>query len=85
MPMIDAQKFLKSVPTNRELRHRLNTATSRNQLFSILKDASFDFTYHEIDEAYRALLVQCQTEDIAGHLKEIKSWWDLLVAYTPQE
>ncbi len=83
MPMIDARNFLKSLPVNNNLREELNRATSRKEMLSILKDASFDFTFDEIDEAYRALLVQCQNEEIAGHLEEIKNWWDLLVAYTP--
>lgn len=85
MSIGDAQRFLKSVPVDEVLRDGLNRAKSHGEIFSRLKEASFGFSYAEIEEAYTTLLVQCQSEESARHLIEVKSWWDLLLVYTPQK
>ncbi len=85
MPMIDAQRFLRSIPTDEYLRGQLNIAATRKEIVSVLKEACLDFSPFEMDEAYRALLVKCQTMDQAMRLKEVKNWWDLLILLTPEE
>ena len=84
MPISDAKKFLYEVIQNDSLRGQLNRAESRVEIKAILKEVSYEFTYAELDEAYRNILVSCQTEDQAELVKEVKKWWDLLMFVTPE-
>ncbi|NLD94841.1 MAG: hypothetical protein GX639_19470 [Fibrobacter sp.] len=84
MPISDAKKFLCEIIENDSLRGYLNRAESRVEIKAILKEVSYEFTYAELDEAYRNILVNCQTESQAELVKEVKKWWDLLMFVTPE-
>jgi len=84
MPMNDAKRFLHEIIENDILRGTLNRAETRTEIKSILKDVSYEFTYAELDEAYKSILVNCQTEDQIELIKEVKKWWDLLMFVTPE-
>jgi hypothetical protein len=79
MPLIDAHNFIRKAIENKELRNQLNGAASRVDLFTILKSFTYEFSLDDFDDAYRGLLVKCQSEEQASVVKEIKSWWDFLL------
>ena len=80
MSIGDAKKFIQTAVTDTHLRNSMNAAKSLNKIDVVLKDYGFAFTYPEFDEAYRNLLVQCQSEEQAMHLNEIKLWWDFCLS-----
>jgi hypothetical protein len=83
MPMNDARTFLQDVVKNSVLRDSLNRAKSRKEIEVLLKGVPYEFTDYEMDDAYRNLLINCQTEEQAMLIKEVKKWWDLLLFVTP--
>lgn len=84
MPMNDARMFLQDVVKNTVLRDSLNKAQSRKDIETILKNVPYDFVHYEMDDAYRNLLINCQSEEQAMLIKEVKKWWDLLLFVTPE-
>jgi hypothetical protein len=79
MSMNDARKFLQGISKNGFLRDSLNRAKSRKDIEVILKKVPYEFDENEIDDAYRNLLINCQSEEQAMLMKEVKKWWDLLL------
>jgi hypothetical protein len=84
MPMNDARMFLQDVVKNTVLRDSLNKAQSRKDIETILKKVPYDFDHNEMGDAYRNLLINCQSEEQATLIKEVKKWWDLLLFVTPE-
>ncbi len=82
MTVADARNFLKQAITDRQLRDRLNDAPTRDAIAAVLEAHDYLFTAAELDEAYHGILVQCQTEEEAALAREIKGWWDFLLAAT---
>jgi hypothetical protein len=82
MTVADARNFLKQAITDSQLRDQLNGAPTRDEITTILKTHDYHFTPAELDEAYHGILVQCQTEEEAALTREIKGWWDFLLAAT---
>lgn len=80
MTVGDARKFIKRAATDSQLRDQLNDAPTWDAMAAILETHQFRFTPVDVDKAYHGVLVQCQTEAEALNVKEIKSWWDLLMA-----
>jgi hypothetical protein len=84
MPMNDARMFLQDVVKNGALRDSLNRAQSRKDIKAILNNVPYEFAHYEMDDAYRNLLINCQSEEQAMLIKEVKKWWDLLLFVTPE-
>jgi hypothetical protein len=84
MPLNDAKNFLHEAMRNTQLRTTLLKASSRKDLEAILKANSYVFTLSEIEDAYRNLLVNCQSEEQAQLVKDIKQWWEMLLYMTPE-
>jgi hypothetical protein len=82
--MNDARRFLQEIVKNDTLRDSLNKAQSRKDIEVILKKIPYEFVCFEIDDAYRSLLLNCQSEEQAMLIKEVKNWWDLLLFITPE-
>ncbi len=82
MTVGDARKFLKQAMTDRNLRDRVNEAPTQHALIEILKAHQFHFTQTELEEAYNTVLVQSQTAEEASQVREIKRWWDFVIAAT---
>ncbi len=84
MSINDARRFLKTITTDNELRDKLNKTNSHSEIITILQCASYDFSGEEINDAYRNLLISCQSEEQANMVKELKLWWDTLWFMTPE-
>ena len=78
MTIGDALAFIKRSLSDSELRKRLNGAESKAELQQILAEELISFDPNEFDEAYNHKLTECQEEEEADQLKELKLWWDLL-------
>lgn len=78
MSISNAKKFIKRALVDKSLRHNLNQADNQEVRDYILKVENLAFTYPEFEEGYRNLLVNCQSYDQAGQVKELKMWWQML-------
>lgn len=78
MTIGNALAFIKRSLGDADLRTRLNRAESKEALDQIMTDESIKFSAHDFDEAYNHNLTECQEEEMAEQIKELKQWWDLL-------
>lgn len=78
MTIGNAIKFIKRSFSDADLRGRLNEAASKNELDQILAEEFISFSGHDFDEAYNHKLTECQEEEMAEQIKELKQWWDIL-------
>ena len=85
MTINNGKLFLKRVAEDKKLRESLESASSQKQISEILSSMDCDFTPEEIETAFNMMHVQCQTEDQAEQIKQLKLWWDLLMRYTPAD
>jgi predicted ribosomally synthesized peptide with nif11-like leader len=80
MTVGDARKFIRRAATDSQLRDQLNDAPTWDAMAAILEAHQFRFTPVDFDKAYHGVLVQCLTETEAASVRELKSWWDFLMA-----
>ena len=80
----DAQGFIKQGMKDAKMRGELNLAKTSDDLFAMLAQHDFTFTYPEFDDAFHHLLTHCEFEEQADLLREFKMWWDLTVAMAQQ-
>jgi hypothetical protein len=78
MTVQNAQRFIRRASGDRELRGRLNGASSMSEVHEILEDEGLGFSSDQFIEAYLNLLKECQTQEEADHVKEFRSWWEFL-------
>jgi hypothetical protein len=78
MTIGNALSFIKSCLNDADLRGRLNSAVSRDELDLILAQEFLTFSASDFDEAYNHKLAECQEAEEAEQLKELKLWWGLL-------
>ncbi len=80
MPVADARKFLIQALSDPEFRNQLNEAPTWDAVIKILEARNLRFSQIELEEAFSSILVQSQTRDEAALIREIKVWWDFLLA-----
>jgi hypothetical protein len=78
MTVQNARRFIRKASGDGELRGRLNGAADMADMQRILEDEGLGFSQDQFIEAYLNLLKECQTQEAADHLKELKSWWEFL-------
>ena len=78
MSIGNARKFMQAAMTDKALRTALNAAPGHEARQAELGERELSFTDAEFDEAFRSLLVQCQTEDAADALQGVRMWWEML-------
>ncbi len=78
MTIGDALAFIKRSLSDASLRAKLNGAGSKEELEKILAEELLSFNPDEFDDAFNHKLTECQEEEDADQLKELKLWWDLL-------
>jgi hypothetical protein len=74
----NALDFIDRGLRDRELRGRLNHATTLAERDDVLAGEKLAFSPPEFEEAFYQRLTQCQETVQAEQLKEFKAWWDLL-------
>ena len=85
MTIGNALLFIRQGLEDRELRQKLNRASSMSELDSILIAHGLAFSEHDFEEAFYSRLFKCQDQVVADQLKEFKVWWDLLILNLRQE
>ena len=80
MTVGDARKFLIRAVSDMELRNQLNEAPTWDAMAKILEAHNVCFTQVELEEAFNSILVHSQTRDEADLIREIKGWWNFLMA-----
>ncbi len=78
MTIGNALAFIKRSLNDSILRDRLNGASDKEEFDRVLAEEYLNFSSHEFDEAFNHKLTECQEEEEAEQLKELKLWWDLL-------
>ena len=78
MTIGDALAFIKRSLSDSALRSKLNGAESKSEIEKILADELLSFNSNEFEDAYNHKLTECQEEEDADQLKELKLWWDIL-------
>lgn len=78
MTIGSAKKFIKQAQVDTDLRRALNKAKTHAILLEQLEENGFSFSAHDFDEAFHNTLFECQFEEHANQLKEMKAWWELL-------
>lgn len=78
MTLGNALTFIERGLKDGQLRSRLNSASNASELQDILEAEKLMFSAHDVDEAFRYRLTQCQEEEEADQIKEFKMWWCLL-------
>ena len=79
MTIGNALAFISRSLDDAGLRESLNGAANKNEIDQILAKESLTFSANDFDEAYNHKLTECQEEDEAEQLKELKLWWNLLM------
>lgn len=80
MSIGNAQTFIRTVQTDKDLRKALNQAPDGEARQAVLAEHGLTFTAPEFGDGFRSLLIQCQTEDAADEIRQIKLWWEMLQA-----
>lgn len=80
MPIQHAIHFLRDLDELERLRGKLYECTSREELFSELSKAGYDFTGGEFEEAVDHLHVACQSYAEADRLMGKANWFRMVSA-----
>ena len=83
MTVENARIFIKRSAYDPSLRDQLNEAVTLDAIDACLAANGLSFTDGEFNETYSNLLANSQSAGEAELIREIKTWWDLLLAATP--
>lgn len=78
MTVAAAQKFIRRIQAEEDLVSQINSAPNEPAVQHLLSDLELQFNYDQFEQAYHLALTQCQTQEHAEHIKDIKLWWDYL-------
>lgn len=78
MAIASVIKFYELFKKSKELIKTLESAPNLIERQSILEKENLYFSEHELDEAYRNMLVNCQFEENVYEIKEWYFWWKML-------
>lgn len=79
MTVANALSFINKGLEDKEIRDRLNSASSPSEIDDILANEKLRFSMGEFSEAYYKKLTECQETETADRLKEFKMWWEFLM------
>ena len=75
-----ARKFFVKASREPAWVQKLNTADTKDELETMLKEDGFSFTYNDMDEAYGNIMTKCQFPAQAESLQQLRNWYDLLLS-----
>lgn len=79
MPHKDAEKYIREIVGNRELRSSLYAYDTSLEMMNSIHDAGYHFKLHEFEESINYLKTESPTEDQAFMLDDILQWWKMLM------
>ncbi len=80
MSIQNALIFLSQVESDAELRKSCYFSKTRGDLLNALSEKGLTFTFEEFEDAYRSLLLKCQTYEQANNIHELHAWFLLFPA-----
>lgn len=79
MSVDSARKMFRRLCEDADLMRTLNKQKTREDLAAAVHLAGFNFTIPEWETAYNLELMDCQEEERAIKIKEIRMWWLMLI------
>ncbi|MDC7227993.1 MAG: hypothetical protein PQJ61_14615 [Spirochaetales bacterium] len=79
MPLIDAERFIKEITVNNELRKSLYRFDSSADVQDGIKECGYNFKLFEFEETINHLKTESPDEEQAIMLDEILLWWNMLM------
>ena len=79
MPLKDAERFIREIAVNNELRRSLYTFDSSLQVKNAIEAAGYKFKLYEYEETITHLKTESPTEEQAIMLDELLMWWKMLM------
>lgn len=83
MALSDAIRFISRIQTHSKFRESLYLCDGPDGMETHLKSLGYSFSYEEIEDAYRSMLVKCQSKDEAILLTEVYNLYRMLVGFHP--
>jgi hypothetical protein len=83
MALNDAVKFIDKIKENSNFRNTLYSCDSPTDLENHIKCLGYNFNYDESEDAYRKLLLACQSEDDAYTITEVFNMYRMLLGMHP--
>jgi len=80
MSIQNALIFFREIESNTELRKSCYTSKTRSELLVALAEKGLSFTFEESEDAYRSLLLKCQSYEQADNVHELHAWFLLFPA-----
>ncbi len=80
MSIQNALIFLRKVESDAELRKSYYSSKTRDDLLDALSKKGLTFTFEEFEDAYRSLLLKCQSYEQANNVHELHAWFLLFPA-----
>lgn len=78
MPLNNALAFIDRVRRDPAFRKSGYVADSPESFIRWTASEGYPFSYAEIDDAFRSLLLKAKDEECAEEIKELKNWYTLL-------
>lgn len=83
MALNDAVRLLKSIKEKKSFRESLYLFDSEVDMNNFIKSLGYNFSFDELDDAYRSLLLKCNDKEEADVLSEVYSMYRMLIGMTP--
>ena len=80
MSIVNAQKFLEKVQTDKEFRREVTKSKELDEFEKILNSKNITFTSSEMEEGFNTLHVSCQSYEQAEDLKNAYLFYQLLIS-----
>lgn len=78
MSIEHAKRFFRNALNDEDLRDKVTAAADEAGRFAALKEAGYDFTLEEANDAFVILKRECQYEVQAEALTDLFQWWQFL-------
>jgi hypothetical protein len=79
MALIHAEKFIKEIIKNHEMRTGLYRYDTSAEVMKAIHELGFPFKLHDFEESINHLKTESPTEEQAIMLDEILVWWNMLM------
>lgn len=79
----NAEKFIREIARNHDLRRSFYTLEGTEEIKEALREAGYCFRHHEFEDTINNLKTRCATEEDAVMLDELLIWWQMLLPCSP--
>lgn len=83
MALNDAIRLLDAMKTKKTFRESLYLFDNAADMDNFIKGLGYNFSFNEIDDAYRVILLNCNDKNEAEEISEIYSAYRMLLGMAP--